>query len=126
MKTSRLGKKIQHYTEKAVNEFKMIKPGDRVLLCLSGGKDSFAMVSTLRKMWIESNKRFHIKVLTLDQGQPGWCDTALRAWLEERALEYEILFEDTYSIVTDKIPENKKVKYYILTRSKIRFSIQIT
>lgn len=107
MKPSRLTKKIQHYMEKAVNEFAMIQKGDRVLACLSGGKDSFAMVSILRRMWIESNKRFDLKVFTLDQGQPGWCDNELRSWLEEKGLDYEILSEDTYTIVKDKVPEDK-------------------
>lgn len=107
MKVTRLTKKLQHYTEKAVRTFNMIEKGDRVLVCLSGGKDSFAMVTILKKMWIESNRRFHMRILTLDQGQPGWCDQELKAWLEREGLDYEILSEDTYSIVKDKIPEEK-------------------
>ena len=107
MRPSRLARKIQHYMEKAIHEFDMINKGDRVLVCLSGGKDSFAMVNVLRRMWIESNKCFHLRVFTLDQGQPGWCDHTLKAWLEDKGLEYEILSEDTYSIVKEKVPEHK-------------------
>ena len=107
MRPSKLHKKLQCYTEKAVNQYSMIAKGDKVLVCLSGGKDSFAMVNILKTMMIASNYAFSIKVFTLDQGQPGWCDTVLKEWLREKNLEFEILTEDTYSIVKEKVPETK-------------------
>jgi tRNA 2-thiocytidine biosynthesis protein TtcA len=107
MRPSRLARKIQQAMSKAIHDFDMIKKGDRVLVCLSGGKDSFAMTHVLQRMWVESNRRFDLKVFTLDQGQPGWCDNQLKAWLTSHQLPYEILSEDTYTIVKDKIPEHK-------------------
>ncbi len=100
-------KKLLHYTTKAVADFNMIQAGDKVLVCLSGGKDSFTMLSLLNMMRISSNYKFELQAFTLDQAQPGWGDDDLRAWLEQRKIPYEILREDTYSIVKEKIPEGK-------------------
>lgn len=100
-------KKLLHYTTKAVADFNMIQRGDKVLVCLSGGKDSFTMLSLLNMMRISSNYKFELQAFTLDQAQPGWGDTDMRAWLEERNIPYEILREDTYSIVKEKIPAGK-------------------
>ena len=104
---SRIEKKLLHYTQKAIGQFNMIQPGDRVMVCLSGGKDSFTllcMLHLLREKWKFS---FDIFAFTLDQAQPGWDDRALKSWLESRRIPYEVLTRDTYSIVTDKIPEGK-------------------
>lgn len=106
-KLERLEKKLLHYTGKAIADFQMIKTGDRVMVCLSGGKDSFTMLTLLNKLYLKTNKKFELLAFTLDQGQPGWDDKMLRAWLEERNIPFEILSRDTYSIVTDKIPESK-------------------
>ncbi len=100
-------KKLLHYTTKAVADFNMIQTGDKVLVCLSGGKDSFTMLSLLNMMRISSNYKFELQAFTLDQAQPGWGDADMRAWLEKRHLPYDILREDTYSIVKEKIPEGK-------------------
>ncbi len=101
----RLEKKLLHYTGKAISEFKMIENGDRVMLCLSGGKDSFTMLSILLKLQRRTKVKFELFVFTLDQAQPGWDDTALRAYLNKLDVRYEILNRDTYTIVKDKIPE---------------------
>ncbi len=77
------------------------------MACLSGGKDSFTMVSILEELRVESNYLFELFVFTLDQAQPGWDDSKLRQWLEERKIPYEIERKDTYSIVIDKIPKGK-------------------
>jgi tRNA 2-thiocytidine biosynthesis protein TtcA len=102
-----LKKKILHYTGEAIHHFNMIQSGDRVLLCLSGGKDSWAMVWALNQLRLKAKSKFFLKVLTLDQGQPGWDDHALKELLETMHIPYEVLYRDTYSVVTDKIPENK-------------------
>ncbi|NBV27921.1 tRNA 2-thiocytidine(32) synthetase TtcA [bacterium] len=102
-----LQKKILHYTGKAINHFNMIAQNDNILVCLSGGKDSWAMVWALKELKARSKVRFNFTVFTLDQGQPGWDDQALKQRLEAMNLNYEVLHRDTYSIVTDKIPENK-------------------
>ncbi|MDP3558745.1 MAG: tRNA 2-thiocytidine(32) synthetase TtcA [Legionellaceae bacterium] len=104
---SRLEKKLLHYTGKAIADYRMIKRGDKVMICLSGGKDSFTLLTLLEKLRIRSQHAFTLFAFTLDQGQPGWDDSQLRAWLEERRIPYEILRQDTYKIVMDKIPEGK-------------------
>ncbi|MBP9726175.1 MAG: tRNA 2-thiocytidine(32) synthetase TtcA [Gammaproteobacteria bacterium] len=100
-------KKLLHYTTKAVADFNMIQTGDKVLVCLSGGKDSYTMLSLLNMMRVSSNYKFELQAFTLDQAQPGWGDADMRAWLEKRKIPYEIITEDTYSIVKEKIPEGK-------------------
>ena len=105
--TSKVGKKLLHYTGKAIADYNMITTGDRVMVCLSGGKDSFTLLTLLNHMRIESNYKFDIFAFTLDQSQPGWDDSGLREWLSQRGIPFEVLTRDTYSIVTDKIPEGK-------------------
>lgn len=105
--TSKIEKKLLHYTGKAIADYKMIQTGDRIMVCLSGGKDSFTMLSLLRNLQIKTRNKFYIQAFTLDQQQPGWDDSKLRAWLDNSGIPYEILSRDTYSIVMDKVPENK-------------------
>lgn len=104
---SRIEKKLLHYIGRAIADYKMIDNGDRVLVCLSGGKDSFTMLRLLHLLRMRSNRNFDLFALTLDQAQPGWDDSAMRAWLDDKGYEYEILHRDTYSVVMDKIPEGK-------------------
>lgn len=105
--SSKVEKKLLHYINKANDDFKMISKGDRVMVCLSGGKDSFSMLTLLNEMRIASNYKFELFSFTLDQAQPGWDDHALKAWLESKKIPYEIMRQDTYSIVKEKIPEGK-------------------
>lgn len=100
-------KKLLHYTGRAIADFNMIKKGDKVMLCLSGGKDSFTLLNILSQLRKRSGYKFELFSFTLDQGQPGWDDTKLRSWLEERHIPYVILKRDTYSIVKEKIPEGQ-------------------
>ena len=104
---SRLEKKLLHYAGKAIGDYHMIQTGDRVLVCLSGGKDSYTLLSLLRLMQIRSNNKFEIFSYTLDQSQPGWDDSAMRAWIQQKKIPYEIEKRDTYSVVLEKIPEGK-------------------
>ena len=104
---SKVEKKLYHYLCKAVADYKMIKPGDRVMACLSGGKDSYTMARLLQKLRVTWHYKFDLFIYTLDQSQPGWDDTAMREWLDQQKLPYHIETQDTYSIVTDKIPEGK-------------------
>ncbi len=106
-KESKLERKLLHYTSKAIADFKMIQTGDKVQVCLSGGKDSFTMLHLLNKLRIRSKYKFEMSSFTLDQAQPGWNDSALRDWLAQRQIPYEILTKDTYSIVKEKVPEGK-------------------
>lgn len=104
-KDSAVEKKLLHYTGKAIADFKMIQAGDRVMVCLSGGKDSFTMLRMLHMLQRRARSKFQLFAFTLDQSQPGWDDKALHDWLKQRDIPYEILTRDTYSIVKDKIPE---------------------
>ena len=99
--------KLLHCIGKAIHDYNMIQAGDRVLVCLSGGKDSFTMLTMLNLLRQRSHHKFSIFAFTLDQAQPGWDDSQLRAWLHERDIPHEILTRDTYSIVKEKIPAGK-------------------
>lgn len=103
----RIEKKLLHYVGKAIADYKMIEHGDRVMVCLSGGKDSHTMLTILNKLRQRANIKFDLFAFTLDQAQPGWDDSKMRAYLEENNIKYEILTRDTYSIVKEKIPEGK-------------------
>lgn len=105
--SSLVEKKLLHYTGKAIADFNMIQRGDRVMVCLSGGKDSFSMLSILELLRRRSGYKFELFAFTLDQSQPGWDDKALHQWLQDRDIPYEILTRDTYSIVKEKIPVGK-------------------
>ncbi|WP_392537708.1 tRNA 2-thiocytidine(32) synthetase TtcA [Legionella sp. 227] len=104
---SQVEKKLLHYTGKAIADFNMIQRGDRVMVCLSGGKDSFTLLTILDQLRRRSGNKFELFSFTLDQAQPGWDDSALRQWLSDRSIPHEILTRDTYSIVKEKIPEGK-------------------
>jgi tRNA 2-thiocytidine biosynthesis protein TtcA len=103
-KIEQLEKKLLHYLGKAIADYNMIQKGDRIMVCLSGGKDSFTLLQLLHQLRKRSRHRFEVFSYTLDQKQPGWDDRALRAWLEERGYPYEIGAKNTYAVVTDKIP----------------------
>jgi tRNA 2-thiocytidine biosynthesis protein TtcA len=106
-KESVIEKKLLHYTGKAIADYNMIQTGDRVMVCLSGGKDSYTLLRILHLLQRRTNNKFELFAFTLDQAQPGWNDDGLREWLETRKIPYHILKEDTYSIVKAKIPEGK-------------------
>ena len=103
--SSKVEKKLLHYAGKAIADYNMIQTGDRVMVCLSGGKDSYTLLSILRLLRMRSNNKFEILAFTLDQSQPGWDDSQMRAWLEQQKIPYEILKKDTYSIVINKTVE---------------------
>ena len=102
-----INKKLLHYTGKAIADYNLIQKNDRVLVCLSGGKDSYSLLTILNQLRKRSGNKFEIFSFTLDQTQPGWNDEAMRNWLENQKIPYIIKKEDTYSIVKEKIPEGK-------------------
>jgi len=104
-KESAVEKKLLHYIGKAIADYNMIQHGDRVMVCLSGGKDSYTMMRILRLLQLRAHAKFELFAFTLDQAQPGWNDSGLREWLHQSKVPHEILNRDTYSIVKDKIPE---------------------
>ncbi|MEY3182420.1 MAG: putative tRNA thiolase, partial [Pseudomonadota bacterium] len=98
----KLEDKLMHYTGKAIADYRLIQPGDRVMVCLSGGKDSFTLLTVLNLLRRKAKGKFELHSFTLDQSQPGWNDTALREYLENQEIPYTILTKDTYSIVKEK------------------------
>lgn len=107
MSDSKLLDKLLHYTGKAISDFNLIQHGDRVMVCLSGGKDSFTLLTLLHLLQLRSPNKFQLAAFTLDQAQPGWDDTLLRQWLQTKNIPHEIMRRDTYSIVKEKVPEGK-------------------
>ncbi len=104
---SKVEKKLLHYTSKAIADYGMIQKGDRIMVCLSGGKDSYTLLSVLNKLNKRPRNRYEVFAFTLDQSQPGWDDTPMRQWLDDHNIPHETLKRDTYSIVKEKIPEGK-------------------
>lgn len=102
-----LEKKLLHYTGKAIADYNLIQHGDRIMVCLSGGKDSFTMLRVLQLLQRRAKVHFELFAFTLDQAQPGWNDTLLKDWLNQHQIKHEILTRDTYSIVKEKIPEGQ-------------------
>ncbi len=105
-KIARLEKKLLHYTGKAIGDYGMIQQGDKILVCVSGGKDSITMLLMLDALRKRAPLKFEIMAFTLDQAQPGWDDKGLRHFFEVRNIPYKVIREDTYTIVKEKIPEN--------------------
>ncbi len=104
---SKVEKKLLHYTGKAIADYNMIQPADRIMVCLSGGKDSYTLLNLLLQLRVRWRHSFELLAFTLDQAQPGWDDTGLRAYLEHKRVPYKILTRDTYSVVVDKVPAGK-------------------
>ncbi len=104
---NKLEKRLQRNASKAIMDFNMIEDGDRIMVCLSGGKDSYAMLDILLKSKQRAPIDFSIIAVNLDQKQPGFPEDVLPNYLEKLGVEYLIVEEDTYSIVKEKIPEGK-------------------
>ncbi len=103
----RLKKRLESDVGKAIADYNMIEHGDTVLVCISGGKDSYAMLSILMAMQQRAPVDFRLIAMNLDQKQPGFPADVLPAYLAGLGIEYRIVEQDTYSIVKEKIPEGK-------------------
>lgn len=91
----------------AIGEYRMIEQGDRVMVCLSGGKDSYTLLDVLLHLQKKAPVDFEVVAVNLDQGQPGFPTHVLPQYLTERGVPFNILSQDTYSVVKEKTPEGK-------------------
>jgi len=107
LEIQKLEKRLCREVGRAIIDYNMIEEGDRVMVCVSGGKDSYGMLDILIKLQQRSPVKFTLVAVNLDQKQPGFPDHILPAYLESIGVEYHIENQDTYSIVKRLIPEGK-------------------
>ncbi len=100
-------KRLTYLGANAIRDYRMIEDGDHIMVCLSGGKDSYALLELLRHLQPRAPVRFRITAVNLDQKQPGWPEHVLPEYLEALGVDYRILEQDTYSVVKRVLPEGK-------------------
>ncbi len=105
--TQRLAKRLRHQAGQAIADFNMIEDGDRVMVCLSGGKDSHTLLDVLLSLQRAAPVRFEIEAVNLDQKQPGFPAHVLPGYLAARGVPYRILEQDTYGVVKRVVPEGR-------------------
>lgn len=104
---NRCRKNLRRDVGRAIADFNMIEDGDLIMVCLSGGKDSYAMLDILLNLQKHAPIEFRLHAVNLDQKQPDFPAHVLPDYLSSRGIDYKILEQDTYSIVTEKIAEGK-------------------
>ncbi len=103
----KLAKRLRRQVGRAIQDYRMIGDGDRVMVCLSGGKDSYAMLDVLLMLRDKAPVDFSITAVNLDQKQPGFPEHVLPDYLRSRDIPFHIIEQDTYSVVKRVIPEGK-------------------
>ncbi len=104
---SRLEKRLLSQVARASHDFRLLEPGDRVMVCVSGGKDSLSLLHLLGRIQQKAPFELSLVAVNLDQGQPGFPQDVLPRHFEAGGYDYRIVAQDTYSIVKAKVPEGK-------------------
>lgn len=104
---NKLQKRVRRHVGQAIADYKMIEEGDRVMVCLSGGKDSYAMLDILLNLQRTAPVNFELIAVNMDQKQPGFPEHVLPGYLDSVGVPYHIVERDTFSIVKDVVPEGK-------------------
>jgi tRNA 2-thiocytidine biosynthesis protein TtcA len=104
---NKLTKRLQRNAGRAIADFNMIEEGDRVMVCLSGGKDSFTMLDILMALQKRAPVRFDLLAVNLDQKQPGFPEHVLPEYARQIGIPFHVIQQDTYSVVKRVIPEGK-------------------
>ena len=104
---NKLQKRLRRQVGQAIADYSMIEEGDKIMVCLSGGKDSYTMLDVLMNLQKTAPIDFELVAVNMDQKQPGFPEEVLPAYLSNIGVPFHILEKDTYSIVTDIVPEGK-------------------
>tara|TARA_B110000908_G_C10254145_1_gene454174 strand:- start:2381 stop:3232 length:852 start_codon:yes stop_codon:yes gene_type:complete len=104
---NKLHKRLRRNIGNAISDYNMIEDGDKIMVCLSGGKDSYCMLDLLLHLQKTAPISFEIVAVNLDQKQPGFPEEVLPTYLAELGVSFHILEKDTYSVVVDLVPEGK-------------------
>ncbi len=103
----KLEKRLCREMGRAITDFNMIEEGDKIMVCMSGGKDSYTMLDVLRKLQKRAPVKFELVAVNLDQKQPGFPDHVLPEYFKSIGVDYHIETQDTYSVVKRVVPEGK-------------------
>ncbi|HEY3520783.1 MAG TPA: tRNA 2-thiocytidine(32) synthetase TtcA [Rhodanobacteraceae bacterium] len=104
---ARRAKRLRHQVGRAIADYNMIEDGDRVMVCLSGGKDSWTLLDILQSLQAKAPVRFELVAVNLDQKQPDFPENVIPDYLQSRGVPYHVIEQDTYRVVKRVIPEGK-------------------